>query len=320
MIQLSELIGKELICLKTASAVGTIGNVVFDKRLRTAKYLQILNGGDTEPEVQYAELRRVKGLTSDACTVNYTSSVFCRWNRPFAGVVSPINCACFNQDGRLLGRVRDIFLEPDSKAVTTILVDETEYSPCRLLSYSDQMLILNDSGKPIRLAAPKTQRVPKVTKSEVRVKVHEAPRNAGQKIQKTAEPQKYAADLLLTDAKNETKRTGATRENDGQKHERRGDTLKATLPPPLAPPDSTDARIGLPARIPPENTEVSRSPQAKPQALNPAYAFLLGKTLSRPILSADGSIIIPEKTVITEETILQARRHEKLVHLALYAE
>ena len=278
MIKISELIGKELICLESAAVVGTVGNIIFDSRLRTAKYLQILNGDDTEPEVQYAEFRHVKSLESDACIVNKVSSLLFQWSLGYTGAANPMNCACFNSGGKHLGYVRDIFLE--GRNVASLLVNETLFTPLQLLSYSDRLLILNDTGKPIKL----TKSNPKIPKDGGGIKAT---------VHKTV-----------------------TREEPANRELSAPDASRAAQ---LSVQKPSKAGVGLPARIPPESTEVSRSPQKAPSP-SPAYVFLLGKKLSRPILAGDGTVLLEEASVIDEDAVQTARRHEKLVHLALYAD
>lgn len=170
MIKVSELISKRLVCLSTAEIVGTISNIIFDSKLNNGKLLEIYNDDENDAQLKYVELKKIKSSDYDAVTVaddNYLTSA---WNTETSGIVNPINCECFNQDGKSLGYVRDIVL--DGAKVVSILVDKIEFEPKLLMSYSKELIILNDSGKPIKL--PKTRAsVPLSTDTLQVVKIHE---------------------------------------------------------------------------------------------------------------------------------------------------
>ena len=180
MLKISELIGKELICLNGAELAGVVGNVLFDKKLRAAKYLQILSDDEKEPEIQFVEFRRVKNPEADACVIANRSTLLCEWAIPAGLAVSPMNCACFDTNGQRLGYVRDIVLAEKNLVETilvsadiphsSLLIPNLEFSPARLLSYSDRMLIINDAEKPVKLKKTRP-RVPK-NAGVVRVRVH----------------------------------------------------------------------------------------------------------------------------------------------------
>ena len=64
---------------------------------------------------------------------------------------------------------------------------------------------------------------------------------------------------------------------------------------------------------------MTRTPQKEPPD-GSAYAFLLGKKLSRTICAGDGTLVAAGGALVDENSILLARQHGKLVHLALYAD
>ena len=274
MINASELIGKKLVCLNTAGIFGTVVNLIFDSKLRTARFLQIFSEDEAEPELQYAAFKSVKHFEFDACVIADKSAISYEWNTHTANVFNPINRDCFNQSGKLLGRVRDIVL--DGCSIKTVLIDELEFSPALLLSYSEQALIFNDTGKPIRLIK-KNRGIPKNTGTST-VSVHRA-------------------------------ECGASAPLSGKPISR---------PFALSEPPMGRDIISLPLRVPPEKTSVSRSPSKENGG--GVYAFLLGKSLSRPLKDERGSILVQEKSTVTEDVIQTARQHGKLVQLALYVD
>lgn len=168
MIKVSELLSKQLICLDTATIAGTISNILFDEHLTKGKLLEILSEDDDTPEIKYVEIRRVSSLSEDAGVVKTADCIRPEWNSP-AGSPNPINCLGFNQDGKALGRVRDILL--DGTAVVKIILEQAEFTPKELLSYSDSLLIFNDTGKPYKIPKPRAK-VPEPKQTDRTVLVH----------------------------------------------------------------------------------------------------------------------------------------------------
>jgi hypothetical protein len=86
----------------------------------------------------------------------------------------------------------------------------------------------------------------------------------------------------------------------------------------FTPAEPTPA-VSLPARVPPQNTLVSRTPQTVAQD-TAAYAFLLGKKVARDIYGENGRLVAKENALVTDDIIRAAKQGGKLVQLALYAD
>ncbi|MCL2061462.1 MAG: hypothetical protein FWH03_02440 [Firmicutes bacterium] len=259
MTKLSELAGKPLLALETAEIAGTVGGVLFDAKMRTARFLKIFCDSDTEPEFCYVEFRRVKNLSSDACVIDGRGVLSYEWNTAQPENTGVMNAVCYNQDGVFLGHVRDIVLS--ANLVQYIQTCRGEFTPAQILSYSEKVVVFNDTGKPVKLTR-----------------------------KKSAVPLKRAAEL--------TQQTVSVH----------ADT-----------PSAAETAVSRPSRVPPEATQVIRSPQ-KESSESGVYYFLLGKKISRPIKDEQGAILIKENAQITEDVIALARKHGKLVQLALYAD
>jgi uncharacterized protein YrrD len=169
-IKVSELLGKPVIALSGAEYIGTAIDIVFDTKTRTAKFLKICCDDDAEPEFQFIELRHARNLAADAIMITGRHLVKYAWNQSAASAPNPINCVCYNQDGKLLGTVRDVYLE--NSAVKSLLINDAELKPALILSQSHQYLIINDTKKPVAIKKPKPLSVPKVSKNQI-VKIHE---------------------------------------------------------------------------------------------------------------------------------------------------
>ena len=154
MLKVSELLGKPLLSLSDAKCVGYIGAVWFDAKLTRAKTAEIFSDDDEYPERAFVQMRRMQ-CEGDAAVIASVAAV-CPQNMPAAVAFCPINCACFNQSGKSLGKVRDVHLEND--AVVGIVCERDTFTPKELLRMGDNMCIFNDTGAPLRIARPRPSR------------------------------------------------------------------------------------------------------------------------------------------------------------------
>lgn len=255
----SELISKKLIVLSSAQEAGTVANVLFDTSLSRGKLLHVLCDSDRRPEHCYVPLKKVSSV-GDACVVKTEDSLLGEWETDNV-VPCPINRTAYAHDGELLGRILDVELDKDK--VCGIVTEKGTFSPDKVVSFSDGLLVLNTSDKPLKI--PKPRKNPPAADSRA-VTVH---KNAA------AQTEQPAANAAQTEEQ-----------------------------------VSAQNSVPVPSLIPQEDTTVTRSP------LN--YPFLLGKPVHAAIADS-GRILIPAGTVVTQEVIDLAKRHGKLVQLALRA-
>lgn len=273
MIRVSELLSKRLIALSTAEIIGTVSNIIFDEKLTKGLILKIYNDDGDDVSISYADLKKVKSFEEDACTVKDKSAIMYEWNSSIPPFNNPINCECYNQDGKVLGIVKDLILEENK--VQSIIVGNTEFKPGELLSYSDQLLIINDTGKPYKLP-----------KNKIKIPKSDAPLNRKIVVHSLSENQP-ATGVKTFDSADKTEK-----------------------------PEEVKTDIALPHKMPPLG-QVSPMPAENAQT---PYSFLLGKTVSKDIFSDNGIIIIEDKSLVTSQIILAAKKAGKLVQLALHAE
>lgn len=285
MLNVGDLISKKLIVLNSAESIGTVKDVIFDDRLTRVKLLEIYDDSGTDSEIKFVGTNKIKNFgadseTPDACVIADKSAVLSEWAANAKRRNNPINKECYNQDGACFGRVLDVVLS--GATVEKIIAEKTEFTPDKILSHSDRLVIINDTGKPIKLYKPKRTVVPAPQSSaERKVTVHGT---AGGETPLPVRPQS---------------------------------TATATAQP--AATNQSDAAVKLPARVPPENTLVTRTPVQDDSAPSP-YKFLIGKTLTKDIAADNGVIILRKHAIINDEVIASARDHGKLVQLALHAE
>ena len=289
MINLSDLLSKRLIILNEARVAGIIEDVVFNDTLTAARLVKIYDDGGEDAETKYAEFKKLQNLNSDACTLADKSYLSMRGTENELRN-NPAGSEVFNQDGKLLGRVSDVILN-DGK-VQSLVVGETELEPNKILSHSKNLIVINDSGKKIKLYHKKQLTVPKPEKTEnAKVTVHAATTPTA------IEPSAAVSDTVAASPATETA------------------IAKFVVSGAAA---ETEKTIQLPTKMPPENTLVTRTPSKEENASS--YKFLIGKTLARDIAADNGVIILRKEAVITDEVIASARSHNKLVQLALHAE
>jgi len=291
MIKISELLGKPVVALVSATLVGTAVDIVFDSKLLKAMWLKIHNELDeNEPETVYLKLADINNLKSDALTIDHKGLITSSWQLTSRFAHNPINCLTVNQDGKILGYVRDIVLK--DLEVEFLIIDGKEYNPKTIFSNSSRLLVFNDTDKPLALNVPKKTTVPKIAKTEnLKVKIHTVnnkTKNAPKKVSKADEINSQQKSLPNLPIDPDTKAI-----------------------------ESVD--VAYPIRVPQEQTLVSRSPASKDN-VSIVYGFLLGKTLARALYGDGNDLIAREHSIITEETILKAKNQSKLVQLALYAD
>jgi len=149
-MKVSELPGKTLIALSGAENAGYIINVWFDSKLSRAITVEIVNDDDETEMRKFAPLKNME-CGGDAAVIR-SSACIKEQNQSSAAVPCPVGITCFNQNGKALGKIRDI--ELSDCVVTEIICDEATFKPAQLLSLGDNC-IFNDTGKKISLPKPR---------------------------------------------------------------------------------------------------------------------------------------------------------------------
>lgn len=158
MYRVSELLSKPLITLSDAKDAGTVCNIFFDKTLRRGRYVELFSEDETAPEQRYVALDRIR-LGADAAVVSHEGVIKAGWSTPADDYApNPINRTAYNLDGKSLGRVTDVLL--DGVRVCEFEIEGKTYAADTLVSYSDKILVFNDSGKSFRPVRPRKPRIP----------------------------------------------------------------------------------------------------------------------------------------------------------------
>ncbi len=166
MYKLSDIVSKQVIALSGARLVGTVANVRFSPSLKKADSLLLLDNEENDDGYLCLPVKMITTMKEDSVVIRSVS-------RPltvFRGnAANPVNLPCCNQDGKILGRICDIEFTEDF-SVESFAVSEKTYPADTLLSYSDCLVIFNDSGKEIKLPKPKARK-PKLSDAAVKATI-----------------------------------------------------------------------------------------------------------------------------------------------------
>ncbi len=161
MYKVSELLGKPLLSLSEAKILGTVANILFDEKMLKGVWVVLY---DNDDETRYLPLMKLVNFESDAVVVKNADGLEIE---PKIGLENPINSPVFNQDGKLLGGLRDIVME--GIKVTAFVLDDITVSSDKLLS-AGSVLVFNDSGRSIKLTRPQKSAPEKEEKDEALTK------------------------------------------------------------------------------------------------------------------------------------------------------
>ena len=176
----------------------------------------------------------------------------------------------------------------DGFSVTEINVGELAFSPDAVLSSSDDVMIVNDTGEKIRLVPPKTRIPDPVEAAGIKAVISSAAPKA------TAMPE-VAPSRSAIDGEAEPSDETPGGEN---------------------APDIPEKPI-LPGKIPYSNVSVTKSPLTG-DAKRAGYAFLIGKLVTKTLTADDGGIVVEAGSRVTEDDLSRTEQAGKLVQLALH--
>lgn len=250
MQKASNLIGKEVISLYEAQSLGTVVSLVPDGSLRSVKYLCVFRDDAEDDSRRYIPLTCADNMSADVITVKNMSAVV-DLSASDATDVYPANLPVYSHCGKLLGKVTDLTL--NGTAVEEIVAEDFTFSPQKILSHSDKLIIVNCSERKIKLVPPREKAARAIAKDADNPPKHNSEKNAVVE----AEAVEIAASGADSAMEREQKSEG--------------------------------------------------------------YSFLLGKTVTRTITLGESDRPLQEGDIVTPQTLENAKRHGKLVQLALYS-
>lgn len=283
MRKISDFLSKPLISLNNASFEGTIIGFLCGKKLKTIEYLCILIENNTSDEIKYVSIKRIKNANENAVTV---LSNLCIKNADDIDIMrfveNPLNSNVYTSDGKLEGRLTDVYFNDTEKTVTEILIDEKPIQINRLASISRDIIILYGEGQPIvRKSAPRKIKKP----------VADTPVEMLDNLDDT----KTVFDEIGFSVDKPTDNTTAD-------YAKQSDTLEIT-------------ELSLPSAL--EGAKAEPVVDKMPAKLISDYRFLLGRVVTNNIYNMQKVLIIRANTIVTAEIVEIARKNNKLIELTL---
>jgi sporulation protein YlmC with PRC-barrel domain len=161
MFNFSELKGKKVIALYEAEILGEIENAVTDNFLKKARYFQVKN---QDNETIYFPYSLIASVGDDAVMLKNKSKIFSRETIPSPLAVLPLASSVYTHNGKALGSVTDLKFDGDK--IVKLIVGDSEIEPCKILSRSQEVIVVNDGEDKVKLVPPVSQEPKKVMAEE----------------------------------------------------------------------------------------------------------------------------------------------------------
>ncbi len=161
MFNFSELKGKKVIALYEAEVLGEIENAVTDNSLKKVRFFQVKGQSD---ETIYFPYSLIASVGDDAVMLKNKSKILSREAISSPLAVLPLASSVYTHSGKALGKVTD--LKTDGDKIVKLLVGDSEIEPCKILSRSKNVIIVNDGEDKVKLVPPLTQEPKKVVAEE----------------------------------------------------------------------------------------------------------------------------------------------------------
>lgn len=291
MYKLSDIIGKTVIGTFEAKNVGTLMNALFDRGLNKIRWFEALSDDETDAERTYFEPSAVSAMEDDAIMLKNCGKLTGRFSLAPVFVSAPVNLPVYSPFGKALGRVTDITL--DGFSVTEINVGELAFPPDAVLSSSDDVMIVNDTGEKIRLVPPRTRIPDPVEAAGIKAVISSA--------------QSFAAAPKATAMPEVAPSRSAIDGEAEPSYETPGGENAPGIP----------EKPILPGKIPYSNVSVTKSPLTG-DAKRAGYAFLIGKLVTKTLTADDGGVVVEAGSRVTEDDLSRTEQAGKLVQLALH--
>ncbi|MDR3021491.1 MAG: PRC-barrel domain-containing protein [Clostridiales bacterium] len=187
-IQLSKIVNKPIVSMDNAKVLGKAVGINFNANLKNGQNIVLQSCEQSEPEWKFLPLRLVLQFDGDVILTKYYDNVTYHWNTLNPINNCPLNTKVYNQDGKILGTLTDIIL--DGTKVKSVLVNNSELTNAKILSFSQNLMIVNQSEKKFTFNKNKTIQIkiqknkPVYTTQNQNTIPFESPTTSNQKIHK----------------------------------------------------------------------------------------------------------------------------------------
>ena len=331
----SDVLSKKAIALYEAREIGRVFCVMTDTRCKKLRFFGVETTG-ADAEKLYFNPGSVVGF-SDAVTLKNRAAFRGRFSLPGGLKTLPMGGEIYSPGGKRLGTLDSV--ETENGAITAFVASGVAYPSSRLVSFSENIMILSETDEKYRVSPPRT-RVPKV-RDDRTVIISEAMPEPVVSVEKA---QTFTPDEQKSEAKISSYPAPGQVENPSADEAETADEKVVALPVKTTiNGEKTDSRAGVTIKpidlrsrsvtsianenstplvrsgvtLPPRaDVTVTKTPVSTP-GNKTGYYFLIGKTMTRTLLGDDGKPIISQGDRITAETLDKA--DGKLVLLALYS-
>jgi sporulation protein YlmC with PRC-barrel domain len=319
MIKLTDIISKPVICVSSASTLGTIENAVFDKKLSKVSFLCVFD--EELGEKKYIRASSIINTANNAVTVK--SGMYCQNEiKPN----SPLKARIYDCEGNAEGYISDIVLDEELKVLKILTSDRTAIKPENILSFSPAGAVFYKEGqKPLYVNRIKNK---SVKKSAARTEIH-AEQTEKEEKQKNAlsdESEQNKSETENTPAKENSEKeqknlkNPPSEENNTHKEDiTQKSESDENKPKSNENPENIIAENNPPPDIPACQTAAGNFLSAVPiRFINivPPYNYLIGRKITSDIYDENRKVIAGKDSVITMNTVDICRRHNRLMTLA----
>ena len=161
MFNFSELKGKKVIALYEAEVLGEIETAVTDNLLKKVRFFQVK---DKNGETIYFPYSLIASVGADAVMLKNKSKILQRDAIPSPLAVLPLSASVYTHNGKALGSVTDLKFDGDK--IVKIIACDNEIEPCKILSRSQEVIVVNDGEDKVKLVPPVSQEPKKVIAEE----------------------------------------------------------------------------------------------------------------------------------------------------------
>jgi len=171
MRRLTELVSKPVISLYEGRTEGTIKNVIFNKALKSIKWLVLFDDKDML-EQKYISVKEIFNIGDTAVVIKNNQNIIPNIAQVDAKQNNPINCSVYTVTGDFINTVCDVILDDNFNTLSLELKNGTQIEKEKLVVTGQDAIILQDENNPVHINSFRQKKVPKIKTFEHNQKVH----------------------------------------------------------------------------------------------------------------------------------------------------
>ncbi len=149
---ISQILGKPVVCLYEAEAIGSARAAKCNERLTRVRFFSVAASSENDASELFFPPRAVVGA-SDAVTLKNRAALKGKFSVPPALATLPIGAQAYSPDGKSLGKVTDAALDGDR--VISLRCGDVDHPISRLVSRSDKIVIIATNDEKFSVSPPR---------------------------------------------------------------------------------------------------------------------------------------------------------------------